>query len=288
MKERIEQLRDALNRHNYKYYVENAPEISDRQFDALMHELQELESRHPEFADQNSPTRRVGSDLLSEFVQAEHRYPMLSLMNTYSIGEVQDFYNRVAAEAEKQEVELACEPKFDGTAISLTYVDGRLERAVTRGDGQKGDDVTANVRTIRTVPLTLHGGGYPAWFEIRGEIFMPHSSFERLNAEREERGEQLFANPRNAAAGTLKLQDSSVVASRRLDSFLYSLESDALPHPTHWENLAEARRWGFKISEDMELCRNMAQVEAYIDRLDRLRHTLPYDTDGVVIKVNDL
>ena len=288
MKERIEQLRDALNRHNYKYYVENAPEISDRQFDALMHELQELESRHPEFDDPNSPTRRVGSDLLSEFMQAVHRYPMLSLTNTYSIGEVQDFYNRVAAEAGEQEVELVCEPKFDGTAISLTYVDGRLERAVTRGDGQKGDDVTANVRTIRTVPLTLHGSGYPAWFEIRGEIFMPHSSFERLNAEREERGEQLFANPRNAAAGTLKLQNSSVVASRRLDSFLYSLESDALPHPTHWANLAEVRRWGFKVSENMELCRTMAQIEAYIDRLDRLRHTLPYDTDGMVIKVNDL
>ena len=285
MKDRIEELRRRLNHYNYKYYVENSPEVSDYEFDLLLKELQELEQAHPEFDDPNSPTRRVGSDATTEFHQARHRYPMLSLSNTYSLEEVRDFYDRVRREA--GDVELVCELKFDGTAISLTYENGRLVRGVTRGDGVTGDDVTANVRTIRSIPLELHGEGWPALFEIRGEIFMPHASFERLNAEREERGEQLFANPRNAAAGTLKQQNSAVVAGRGLDSYLYNIAGDDLPFRTHWENLQRAREWGFKVSDMMRLCATIDEVEEYIDKVDRLRHTLPYDTDGVVIKVND-
>lgn len=285
MKERIEKLREQLNRYNYKYYVENAPEVSDYEFDRLLRELQELEQAHPEFDDPNSPTRRVGSDISTEFQQVSHRYPMLSLANTYSREELQEFYDRVVREA--GETEFVCELKFDGTAISLTYVGGRLERAVTRGDGVTGDDVTANVRTIRSIPLQLHGSGYPEMFEIRGEIYMPHASFERLNAEREENGEALFANPRNAAAGTLKLQNSAAVARRGLDSFLYNLAGEGLPYANHWDNLQVARGWGFRISDRMEKCRTMEQIGEYIERVGALRQTLPYDTDGVVIKVND-
>ncbi len=285
MKDRIDELRRRLNHYNHKYYVENSPEISDYEFDMLLRELHELEQAHPEFDDPNSPTRRVGSDVTAEFRQARHRYPMLSLSNTYSLDEVRDFYDRVRREA--GDVEMVCELKFDGTAISLTYENGRLEQAVTRGDGVTGDDVTANVRTIRSIPLELRGEGWPALFEIRGEIFMPHASFERLNAERDERGEQLFANPRNAAAGTLKQQNSAVVASRGLDSYLYNIVGDDLPFRTHWENLQRARDWGFKVSDMMRLCATPEDVEQYIGEVDSLRHKLPYDTDGVVIKVND-
>lgn len=285
MRDRIAELRQKLNYHNYLYYICNNPEISDYDYDMMLTELQELEDTNPEFADPNSPTKRVGSDLTSEFHQASHRYPMLSLSNTYSMEELRDFVARV--EREVGATEFVCELKFDGTAVSLTYDVGKLTRAVTRGDGITGDDVTANVRTIRSIPLELCGGGYPASFDIRGEVFMPHASFERLNAEREDSGEQLFANPRNAAAGTLKQQSSAVVARRGLDSFLYSIAGQDLPYATHWDNLQKARQWGFKISDRMEICRSVEQIERYIDRADKLRRTLPYDIDGVVIKVND-
>lgn len=281
---RINELRRKLNRYNHRYYVLNSPEVSDYQYDVMLRELQELEEAHPEFADPNSPTKRVGSDLTSEFESVDHRFPMLSLANTYSMEEVRDFCDRVEKEA--GEVEYVCELKFDGTAISLTYEGGKLTRAVTRGDGVTGDDVTANVRTIRSIPLELIGGGYPSLFEIRGEIFMPHASFERLNAEREDIGETPFANPRNAAAGTLKQQNSSVVAKRGLDSFMYALAGDNLPSDTHWDNLQKAKEWGFKMSDKTELCRNAGEIEAYIARADGFRNGLPYDTDGVVIKVN--
>lgn len=284
MQQRIEELRNRLNHYNYEYYILNLPEISDFEYDRLLRELQELEARYPQFADPNSPTNRVGSDLSGEFRSVEHRFPMLSLANTYSLGEVDDFCARV--EKEVGHADYVCELKFDGTAISLAYEHGRLLRAVTRGDGVRGDDVTANVRTIRTIPLVLQGDDYPDFFEIRGEIFMPHSSFDRLNEERERAGEPLFANPRNAAAGTLKLQNSRLVADRGLDSFLYFIVGDDLPFDNHWDNINKAREWGFKISEHMELCRSVAEIDDYIARADNLRHELPYDTDGVVIKVN--
>lgn len=284
IEQRILELRDRLNRYNYKYYVENDPEVDDFEFDTLLRELQELEQAHPEFSDANSPTVRVGSDLTYSFRSARHRYPMLSLANTYSIDEVRDFCNRV--EKEVGETQYVCELKFDGTAISLTYENGSLKQAITRGDGVTGDDVTANVRTIRSIPLQLRGEDYPASFEIRGEIFMPHASFERLNAEREENGEPPFANPRNAAAGTLKQQSSAVVASRGLDSFLYFLVGDELPFDNHWDNVNKARQWGFKVSDKMVLCGSIDEIETYISRVDGFRRSLPYDTDGVVIKVN--
>lgn len=284
MRQRIEKLRDALDRYNYRYYVLNDPEVSDFEYDRLLRELQELEQQHPEYADPNSPTQRVGSDLTGEFKSVAHRYQMLSLANTYSLDEVRDFCDRV--EREVGPTEYVCELKFDGTAISLTYEHGRLVRAVTRGDGVTGDDVTANVRTIRSIPLVLRGDDYPDSFEIRGEIFMPHASFDRLNEERERNGEQLFANPRNAAAGTLKQQNSRVVAERGLDCFLYFVVGADLPFDNHWDNVNKARDWGFKISDHMELCRNLAEIDDYIARADTVRHTLPYDTDGAVIKVN--
>lgn len=284
MHQRIQELRDKLNDYNYRYYILNAPEISDFEYDRLLRELHDLEAQYPEFADPNSPTNRVGSDLSGEFHSVAHRYPMLSLANTYSLEEVDDFCNRV--EKEVGQADYVCELKFDGTAISLTYENGRLLRAVTRGDGVTGDDVTTNVRTIKTIPLVLQGNDYPEYFEIRGEIFMPHTSFDRLNDEREANGEPLFANPRNAAAGTLKQQNSRVVAERGLDSFLYFIVGDGLPFDNHWDNINKAREWGFKISEDMALCRNVSEIDDYIARADKLRHTLPYDTDGVVIKVN--
>ena len=285
MRQKIEELRARLNQYNYQYYVLNDPSVSDFEYDMLMRELQELEKEHPEFADPNSPTNRVGSDLTTEFENVAHRYPMLSLANTYSLEEVKDFCERV--EKEVGPAEYVSELKYDGTAISLTYEHGRLLRAVTRGDGVTGDDVTANVRTIRSVPLVLRGDDYPDFFEIRGEIFMPHASFERLNAERESNGEQLFANPRNAAAGTLKLQNSRVVAERGLDCFLYFLVGENLPFDNHWDNVNKAREWGFKISDHMRLCRNIEDINDYISRADVLRHSLPYDTDGAVIKVNE-
>jgi len=277
-------LREALHHHNRKYYVENAPEISDFEFDQMMHRLIELEEAHPEYADENSPTMRVGSDKTSEFQSVKHRYPMLSLSNTYSIEELNEFINRI--EKEEGETEFVCELKFDGTAISLTYENGKLLRAVTRGDGESGDDVTANVRTIGSIPLTLTGD-YPAEFEIRGEIFMPYASFDRLNAEREAAGEQLFANPRNAAAGTLKQQQSSIVAKRGLDCTLYQIASRELPFSTHSEALESARRWGFKVSEHARICRSADEIRAFIEHWDRARKELPYPTDGIVIKVND-
>lgn len=282
--ERIKELRDRLDYHNRRYYVDNAPEISDFEFDAMMRELQDLEAAHPEYADPNSPTARVGSDITAEFATVRHRFPMLSLSNTYSIEELREFVGRV--EKEIGETEFVCELKFDGTAISLTYENGRLLRAVTRGDGESGDDVTANAKTIRSIPLTLAGDSYPQFFEIRGEILMPYASFDRLNAEREQNGEPLFANPRNAAAGTLKQQQSSVVAKRGLDCTLYQLAGEDLPHQSQWENMQEAREWGFKISDKMRICRSMDEIETFINYWDVERKALPFPTDGVVIKVN--
>ena len=278
-------LRERLSYHNHKYYVENSPEISDFEFDTMMRQLIDLEAAHPEFYDPLSPSVRVGSDRTSEFVSVEHRYPMLSLSNTYSTEELLTFIERI--EREQGQTEFVCELKFDGTAISLTYEQGRLARAVTRGDGTMGDDVTANVKTIRSIPLTLSGSGYPELFEIRGEIFMPYRSFERLNLEREAAGESLFANPRNAAAGTLKQQQSAVVAKRGLDCTLYQMAGDNLPFKSHLENLNAARSWGFKVSEHMQLCHSAKEVIDYITYWDEARKSLPYPTDGVVIKVND-
>lgn len=282
---RMSELTKELDYHSHKYYVENAPEISDFEFDALLRELQELESRYPDAADPNSPTQRVGCDLTSEFESVEHRYPMQSLSNTYSEEELGEWVERVVKEV--GDMEFVCELKFDGTAISLTYENGALSRAVTRGDGRRGDDVTRNVRTIGSVPLRLQDDDYPALFEIRGEIFMPYASFDRLNAEREAAGEPLLANPRNAAAGTLKQLSSQVVAHRGLDCTLYHLAGDKLPYTTHMESLMAARRWGFKISDNIKICRSRREVEEFIRYWDAERKTLPYATDGIVIKVND-
>ena len=285
-KERIDWLRAELHRHNYNYYVMNAPEITDKEFDDLMRELQDLEKEHPEYADENSPTMRVGSDLNKNFTQVAHKYPMLSLGNTYSESEVTDFYERVK-KALNEDFEICCELKYDGTSISLTYEDGKLVRAVTRGDGEKGDDVTDNVKTIRTIPLVLHGD-YPSTFEIRGEILMPWESFEALNREREAREEPLFANPRNAASGTLKSQNSSVVAARKLDAYLYYLLGEDLPADGHYECLQKAAQWGFKISEHMKKARTLEEVFDYINYWDTERKNLPVATDGIVLKVNSL
>ena len=285
IREKIEELRRQLEYHNFRYYVENAPEISDFEFDTMMRELQDLERAHPELSDPNSPSVRVGSDITSEFRSVKHRFPMLSLGNTYSLDELHEFIARIEKEAGP--TEFVCELKFDGTAISLTYEDGRLLRAVTRGDGTQGDDVTANVRTVRTVPLRLRGDDWPPYFEIRGEILMPYASFDKINAEREAAGETLFANPRNAAAGTLKQQASSVVARRGLDCTLYQLAGDDLPFTNHWESLQKAREWGFKVSDAARICRTADEIDAYIAHWDEGRHALPFPTDGVVIKVND-
>lgn len=286
-KERILQLREELHEHNHRYYVLNTPSISDYEFDMLLKELQELEVQNPDMYDPSSPTQRVGSDITKEFIQVVHKYPMLSLGNTYSKSEVADFFDRVKR-ALNEDFEICCELKFDGTSISLTYVEGKLVRAITRGDGEKGDDVTANVKTIRTVPLVLKGGDYPAEFEIRGEVLMPWPVFERLNEERESVGEQPFANPRNAASGTLKLQDSSVVAKRGLDAYLYFLLGEQLPAEGHYENLMVAGQWGFKISDTTCKCRSLDEVFAFIDRMDVERKKLPFATDGIVLKVNSL
>lgn len=285
--ERIYQLREELHTHNYNYYVLNSPVISDIEFDHMMRELQDLEAKYPETYDENSPTMRVGSDINKDFVQVEHRYPMLSLGNTYSEEEVTDFYERVRKSLNK-DFEICCEMKFDGTSISLTYENGKLVRAVTRGDGVKGDDVTNNVKTIRTIPLVLKGDNYPKEFEIRGEILMPWEVFEKLNKEREAREEPLFANPRNAASGTLKLQNSSVVASRKLDAYLYYLLGDNLPCDGHYENLQEARKWGFKISDTTRKVKTLQEVFDFIKYWDTERKNLPVATDGIVLKVNSI
>ncbi|MCI6197250.1 MAG: NAD-dependent DNA ligase LigA [Prevotella sp.] len=286
--ERIIELREELHAHNHRYYVENAPEISDQEFDALMRELQELEARHPEMHDDNSPTQRVGSDLSSEFQQVAHRYPMLSLANTYNRQEVADWYESVSKGLHGADFEVCCEMKYDGLSISLTYENGRLVRGVTRGDGVHGDDVTANVRTIRCIPLVLTGDDYPADFEIRGEILMPWKVFENLNAEREKAEEPLFANPRNAASGTLKSQSSALVASRRLDAYLYYILGAELPSDSHYDNLEHARQWGFKISEGMRKVRKLEEIYAFIDKWDTERKNLPVATDGIVLKVNSI
>ncbi len=286
-REEIEQLRAELNQHNYNYYVLNTPTISDFEFDAKMRELQQLEAAHPEFFDPNSPTQRVGSDLNAAFVQVEHRYPMLSLANTYSETDVAEWYERVRKSL-NEPFEVVCELKYDGTSISLIYRDGALVQAVTRGDGVRGDDVTANVRTIRSIPLRLHGTDYPKEFEIRGEILMPWAVFEKLNAEREAQEEPLFANPRNAASGTLKMQNSAEVARRQLDAYLYYLLGEELPASTHYENLQKAASWGFKVSKAMKKCTSLHEILAYIDYWDTERKNLPVATDGMVLKVNAL
>ena len=287
IKERIDQLRTDLHRHNYNYYVLNTPEISDKEFDDMMRELQDLEKEHPEYQDENSPTMRVGSDLNKNFTQVTHKYPMLSLGNTYSENEVTDFYDRVK-KALNEDFEICCELKYDGTSISLTYENGKLVRAVTRGDGEKGDDVTDNVKTIRTIPLVLHGNNYPEHFEIRGEILMPWEVFEELNREKEAREEPLFANPRNAASGTLKLQTSAIVASRKLDAYLYYLLGEELPCDGHYENLQTAAGWGFKISEHTKKTHSLEEVFEYIRYWDTERKNLPVATDGIVLKVNSM
>lgn len=285
-KEKIDSLRAELHRHNYNYYVLNAPEISDKEFDDMMRELQDMEQIYPEYQDDNSPTMRVGSDINKNFLQVVHKYPMLSLGNTYSKGEVTDFYERVK-KLLNEDFEICCELKYDGTSISLTYKDGKLIRAVTRGDGEKGDDVTDNVKTIRTIPLVLHGN-YPRTFEIRGEILMPWMVFEELNREKEAREEPLFANPRNAASGTLKLQNSTIVASRKLDAYLYYLLGEDLPSDGHYENLQAASEWGFKTSEHTKKVRSLNEIFEYIDYWNTERKNLPVATDGIVLKVNSL
>ena len=301
--QRIEQLRMELHEHNYRYYVLNQPTISDQDFDFLMHELQQLESRHPELADPNSPTQRVGSDLGGEFKQVTHKYPMLSLSNTYSEQDVREWYESVKKGLAGEDFEVCCEMKYDGLSISLTYVDGRLTQAVTRGDGVHGDDVTQNVKTIKSIPLMIRGyepkpaaldlfsettSTPPREFEIRGEILMPWASFERLNREREAAEEPLFANPRNAASGTLKSLDSRVVASRQLDAYLYYMLGEQLPAEGHFENLEAARSWGFKISEGMRKVRTVEEIIDFINYWDKERKNLPVATDGIVLKVNSL
>ena len=287
VKDKIKALREALEQHNYNYYVLSAPTISDREFDEMMKELQILEEAHPEYADPHSPTQRVGSDLSKEFEQVVHKYPMLSLGNTYSEDEVKDFYERIARDL-NEPFEIVAELKYDGTSISLTYEDGRLVRAVTRGDGTRGDDVTANVKTIRSVPLKLMGDRYPATFEIRGEILLPWAEFDRLNKEREEQEEPLFANPRNAASGTLKQQNPAVVAARKLDAYFYYLLGEELPAETHFDNLEAARSWGFKIPNVIRVCNSLEDIYDYIAYWDVERKNLPVATDGIVLKVNSL
>lgn len=287
VKEQIEALQSELEQHNYNYYVLSAPTISDQEFDKKMKELQDLEAAHPEYYDPNSPTQRVGSDLSKEFEQVQHRYPMLSLGNTYSEEDVRDFYERTARSL-NEPFEIVAELKYDGTSISLWYEKGRLVRAVTRGDGTKGDDVTANVKTIRSVPLRLRGNDYPEEVEIRGEVLLPWAEFDRLNKEREEQEEPLFANPRNAASGTLKQQNPAIVAARKLDAYLYYVLGEHLPADTHYGNLEAARRWGLKIPDVMKICHNLQDIFDYIHYWDTERKNLPVATDGIVLKVNSL
>lgn len=286
--DRILSLRKELHEHNRRYYVLNQPIISDQQFDFMMHELQELEARHPELADPNSPTQRVGSDLNQQFKQVAHKYPMLSLANTYNADDVREWYNQVTKGLDGQPFEVCCEMKYDGLSISLTYEHGKLIRAVTRGDGVQGDDVTNNVRTINSIPLQLSGDNYMDSFEIRGEILLPWDNFQRLNAEREDAGEMPFANPRNVASGTLKSQSSRVVAERGLDAYLYYIIGDDLPCDGHYENLEMARKWGFKISNGMKKVDSLQGILDYIEYWDTKRKDLPVATDGIVLKVNSL
>ena len=285
--EKIETLRQQLHEHNHRYYVENNPIISDQEFDFMMHELQDLEAKHPEVFDPNSPSVRVGSDITKEFKQVSHRYPMLSLANTYNEQDIEEWYNQVKRGLEGEDFEVCCEMKYDGLSISLTYEQGRLVRAVTRGDGTHGDDVTTNVKKIHSIPLVLQPGlGYPDSFEIRGEILMPWTSFNRLNEEREDIGEAPFANPRNAASGTLKSQDSRVVAERGLDAYLYYLLGDEVKVEGHYEGLETARSWGFKISEGMKKVKTLQEIYDFINYWDTERKNLPVATDGIVLKVN--
>lgn len=287
-KDRIVQLRKELHEHNYRYYVQNQPVIGDTEFDMMMHELQELETKHPEMADPNSPTQRVGSDINKEFRQVAHKYPMLSLSNTYSEQEVAEWYESVGRALEGEDFEVCCEMKYDGLSISLTYSGGRLVQAITRGDGVNGDDVTDNVKTIRSIPLILPGTGWPQEFEIRGEILMPWNVFEQLNREREAAEEPLFANPRNAASGTLKSKSSSLVANRHLDAYLYYLLGNDIPTDGHYENIMEAAQWGFKVSQGMRKAKNLQEIFSFISHWDKERKNLPVATDGIVLKVNSL
>ncbi len=285
-KEKIEKLRSEINHHNYKYYIEHKPEINDFQFDALMNELQDMEHKFPEFYDPNSPTQRVGEDINKEFEQAEHKYPMLSLGNTYSKEELNAFNTRITKSI-KDKIEYICEFKYDGVAISLTYKHGRLDRAITRGDGNAGDIVTNNIKTINTIPLALHNNDYPDEFEIRGEVFMPRDGFDRFNEERKKKGGEVFANPRNATSGSLKLQNSSMVAKRPLDCFLYQVLGEELPYQSHYENVMKAREWGFKIPDVIRKYEDFEQVFDFIEEAGNMRGKLNYDIDGVVIKIND-
>lgn len=284
--QQITNLRNELHKHNYKYYVLNAPEISDEQFDLLMHTLEALEAKHPECFDPNSPTQRVGSDVNSEFSQVEHRYPMLSLANTYNEQEVADFYNSIKKLLNGEAFEICCELKYDGLSISLLYENGKLIRAITRGDGVRGDDVTANVKTIKSIPLVLQGDDYPDVFEMRGEILMPWKVFEKLNKERELAEEPLFANPRNAASGTLKSLKSSLVSKRSLDAYLYYMLGEELPSATHYGNLEKAKTWGFKIGEGIKKVKTLQEIYDFIAYWDTERKNLPVATDGIVLKVN--
>ena len=284
---RIQYLRETIEEHNYNYYVLSQPIISDYDFDMLLKELQELEEQHPEFFDPFSPTQRVGNDINKQFNQVKHIYPMLSLGNTYNEGEVSDFYQRIAKNL-NEPFELVCELKYDGTSVSLIYENGILVRAVTRGDGVQGDDITENVKTIRSIPLRLKGNDFPEKFELRGEILMPWNVFEQLNNEREKQGEPLFANPRNAASGTIKLQNSAEVARRKLDAYLYYFLGENLPFDGHFENLQQLKKWGFKISDATEKCHTIEQVFEYLKKWDKERKNLPVATDGVVIKVNSI
>lgn len=284
--QQITDLRNELHKHNYKYYVLNAPDISDEQFDLLMHTLEALEAKHPECFDPNSPTQRVGSDVNSEFSQVEHRYPMLSLANTYNEQEVADFYNNIKKLLNGEAFEICCELKYDGLSISLLYENGKLIRAITRGDGVRGDDVTANVKTIKSIPLVLQGDDYPDVFEMRGEILMPWKVFEKLNKERELAEEPLFANPRNAASGTLKSLKSSLVAKRSLDAYLYYMLGEELPSATHYGNLEKAKTWGFKIGEGIKKVKTLQEIYDFIAYWDTERKNLPVATDGIVLKVN--
>ncbi len=285
---RILQLRDELNLHNYNYYVLNAPEISDIEFDRLLHELEDLEKEHPEMEDPLSPTRRVGSDLTEGFEQVAHIHPMLSLANTYSIEEVDDWFARVRTAIEGEKFNIVGEMKFDGTSISLIYENGKLVRAVTRGDGEKGDDVTENIKTIKSIPLRLQGSGWPETFEIRGEVLMPWQEFERLNSERAFNEEPLFANPRNAASGTLKMLSSREVARRGLDAYFYYLLGAELPYDNHFDNMMAAKKWGFKVSDIMTCLESIEDVDSFIKYWDSARRELPVATDGLVLKVNSL
>ncbi len=283
-KQKILELSEKIREHNYNYYILSQPTISDYDFDMLLEELQKLEKQNPELVQPDSPTKRIGGDITKEFKTVEHKYPMLSLSNTYSVSEIKDFDERIKKTI-GNEVEYVCELKYDGVAINISYKNGLLFQAVTRGDGIRGDDVTANVKTIKTIPLRLKGN-FPSEFEIRGEIFYPHKGFDKLNAERMEIGELAFANPRNAASGTLKMQDSAIVAKRPLDCFLYYIVGDNLPFNTHYENINEAKKWGFKISNNIAICKNISEINEFINDWDKERIHLPFDIDGIVIKVN--